>query len=174
VIQGVADGAYWQLVTSMFTHVEIWHIAFNMFALYVLGPQLELVLGRWRFLAIYLLSGLSGSAAVYWLSSPNTPTVGASGALFGLMGALLVVAIKQRAQVSQLLMWIGLNFVITVVGRGFISWQGHVGGFLGGVLLAVVIAWAPRAQRTRWQTAGLALFAVAVFVACALRTAVLG
>ena len=65
-IPGVADGAYYQLVTSMFTHVQLWHIGFNMFALYALGPQLELVVGRARFIALYFLSGLAGSALVYW------------------------------------------------------------------------------------------------------------
>src|SRR3954454_11556632 len=84
VITGVSDGAWWQLLTSTFTHVQIWHIGFNMLALYVLGPQLEAMLGRWRFLALYLLSGLFGSAAVYWLSPTNAPTLGASGAIFGL------------------------------------------------------------------------------------------
>ena len=61
-----SDGAYWQLVTSMFTHVQLWHIGFNMLALYALGPQLELAVGRARFLALYFLSGLAGSALVYW------------------------------------------------------------------------------------------------------------
>ncbi len=65
-LPGVADGAYWQLVTSAFTHVEIWHIGFNMLALWVLGPQLELAIGRARFLALYLLSALAGSTLVYW------------------------------------------------------------------------------------------------------------
>ena len=126
----------WQLFTSAFTHLDLLHIGFNMVALWVLGPQLEMALGRLRFLAVYFLSALSGSALVYWLSSPSTPTIGASGAIFGLLGALLVVAFKVRGNYSQLLVWIGLNFVITVVGRSFISWQGHLGGFVGGVRAA--------------------------------------
>ena len=88
-VHGVADGAWWQLVTSMFTHVEIWHIGFNMLALWILGPQLEAVMGRVRFLGLYFLSGLAGSACVYWLADQQVQTVGASGAIFGLMGALL-------------------------------------------------------------------------------------
>ena len=80
----------------MFTHVEIWHIGFNMLALYVLGPAARAAIGRTRFLALYLLSGLAGSATVLWLSAPHSQTLGASGAIFGLMGALLVVAIKVR------------------------------------------------------------------------------
>jgi membrane associated rhomboid family serine protease len=170
---GVATGAPWQLVTSMFTHVQVFHIGFNMLALWFLGPQLELVLGRARFLALYLLSGLAGSAAVYWLSDQNTPTLGASGAIFGLMGALLVIAHKQRADVSQLLVWIGINAALTFFGSG-ISWQGHVGGFVGGVVLAYVLAYAPRERRTTYQAAGFAGVAILVVVAFVLRTASLG
>jgi membrane associated rhomboid family serine protease len=170
---GVADGAYWQLLTSMFLQVQILHIGFNMLALWFLGPSLEVALGRLRFLAVYLLSGLTGSAFVYWFSGVHVPTLGASGAIFGLMGALLVLALKVRADVSQLLVWIGINFVITVVGRGFISWQGHLGGFIGGALLAALIAWSPRKHRAVWQIAGLSAYAVVLVVAIATRTLVL-
>jgi membrane associated rhomboid family serine protease len=170
---GVADGAYWQLLTSMFTHVEIWHIGFNMVALWVLGPQLEAVLGRTRFLIVYLVSGLTGSVLVYWLSAPNTPTLGASGALFGLMGALLVVVFKVRGQVSQVLMWIGLNFVFTLLGRGFISWQGHLGGFIGGVVVATILVYAPRQRRVLWQALGVGLVVVLLLGAVGARTATL-
>ena len=102
---GVADGAYWQLVTSAFTHVEVWHIGFNMLALWVLGPQLELALGRARFLALYLLSGAGrlGAASTGWRRRAP-PTLGASGAIFGLMGALLVVALKVGGDVQPILM----------------------------------------------------------------------
>lgn len=170
---GVADGAYWQLLTSMFLQVQVLHIGFNMLALWFLGPQLEVALGRLRFLAVYLLSGLTGSAFVYWFSGVHVPTLGASGAIFGLMGALLVLALKVRADVSQLLVWIGINFVITVVGRGFISWQGHLGGFIGGALLAALIAWSPRKHRAAWQIVGLAAYLVLLVVAIATRTLVL-
>ena len=171
--EGVSDGAYWQLLTSAFTHLDLWHVGFNMVALWFLGPQLEMVLGRTRFLAVYLLAALSGSALVYWLSDPNTPTIGASGAIFGLMGALLVVAYKVHANVSQLMMWIGLNFLITVVGRSFISWQGHLGGFLGGLLLAAVLVYAPKPSRSRWQLAGTLALGTVIAFAIAARTAVL-
>jgi membrane associated rhomboid family serine protease len=172
-LPGVSDGAWWQLVTSMFTHVEVFHIGFNMLALWILGPQLEMVLGRVRYLGLYLLSGLVGSAAVYWLSSEFTPTIGASGAIFGLMGALLVLAYKVRADVSQLLMWIGLNAALTFFGRG-ISWQGHVGGFVGGVVLAAILVYAPRTRRTAWQAAGFGAVALLVLLAIVTRTVALG
>jgi membrane associated rhomboid family serine protease len=144
-----------------------------MLALWFLGPQLEAAIGRLRFLALYLLSGLCGSALVFWLAGIHTPTLGASGAIFGLMGGLLLIAIKVRANPSQLLLWIGLNFFITVLGRGFISWQGHLGGFIGGALIGAIIAYAPRRNRTLWQSAGLGLVGVAVAVACLARAAAL-
>ena len=169
-VQGVADGALWQLVTSMFTHVEIWHIGFNMLALYVLGPHLESVLGRARFLALYLLSGLVGSATVYWLAQESSVTVGASGSLFGLMAALLVVAVKGRGDVQGLLTLVAINVAITVFGRGFISWQGHLGGFVGGLLLAVALVYAPRSGRTTWQLIGVGLIALATVAAVVART----
>ncbi|GCD90194.1 rhomboid family intramembrane serine protease [Nocardioides sp. LS1] len=172
-IPGVSDGAYWQLLTSAFTHVEIWHIGFNMLALWVLGPQLELAIGRARFVALYLLSGLAGSVLVYWAAPVGGSTLGASGAIFGLMGALLVLAFKVRAQMQPVLTWIGINFLITVVGRGFISWQGHLGGFLGGLLIAAALVYAPRQRRTTWQVAGLTAVGVVLVVATLLRTAAL-
>ena len=170
---GVAGGDVYQLLTSMFTHVELFHIGFNMVALWVLGPQLEMLLGRVRYLALYLLSGLVGSAMVYWFSNPTTPTLGASGAIFGLMGALLVLAFKVRADMNQLLVWIGINVAFTFFGRSTISWQGHLGGFIGGVVLAAILAYAPRQRRTTWQAAGFAVVSVLVVVAVVARTAVL-
>ena len=156
---GVADGAFWQLISSAFMHTEIWHIGFNMLALWILGPQLEAALGRTRFLALYLLSALAGSTFVYLLSAPQTATLGASGAVFGLMGGLLVVAFKVGGNVSQILTWVGINVVITVVGRGVISWQGHAGGLIGGLLIAAIIVYAPRTRRTVVQAVGLSAIA---------------
>lgn len=173
LFDGVATGAYWQLVTSAFTHLDLWHIGFNMVALWVLGPQLEMVLGRTRFLAVYFLSALSGSVCVYWLSGINTPTIGASGAIFGLMGALLVVSYKVRGNVQQIMMWIGINFVITLLGRSFISWQGHLGGFIGGLLVAAAIVYAPKANRSYWQLGAAILVVLLLAFAIVARTAVL-
>ncbi len=143
---GVADGAWWQLLTSVFTHVQPLHIGFNMLALYFLGPMLENVLGRARFLALYLVSGIAGSAAVMLLSDPNTQTLGASGAIFGLMGALAVVALKVRGQVQAVLILIGLNLVFTFTVPG-ISWQGHLGGLVGGALVGAAMVYAPKQHR---------------------------
>ena len=165
---GVADGAYWQVLTSAFTHVEVWHIGFNMLALWVLGPQLELAIGRARFIALYLVSALAGSALVLWAAPTDTSTLGASGATFGLMGALLVVAYKVRGNVQQILMWIGINAVLTLTISG-ISWQGHLGGFLGGLATAAVIVYAPRKNRTQLQIAGVSVIAIVVLTAIAAR-----
>ncbi|MCD4533089.1 rhomboid family intramembrane serine protease [Nocardioides sp. cx-169] len=172
-VPGVADGSYWQLLTSMFAHVEMWHIAFNMVALYALGPQLELVLGRARFLALYLLSGLAGSTLVYWLAGEHSATLGASGAVFGLMGALLVVAFKVGGNLQSLLTWIGVNVVITVIGAQFISWQAHLGGLVGGVVIAAALVYAPRQSRTQFQVGALVVLAALLALAVIVRTAVL-
>ncbi|WP_337191839.1 rhomboid family intramembrane serine protease [Nocardioides flavescens] len=173
-LPGVVDGAYWQLVTSMFMHVQPLHIGFNMLALWVLGPQLELAIGRARFLALYFISGLAGSALVYWAASEYGATLGASGAIFGLMGALAVIAFKVGGDVRGILTWIGINFVITfVVAR--ISWQGHLGGFLGGLAVAAILVYAPRGpRRTAFQTAGLCFVLAVVLFAIAARSVVLG
>ena len=172
-ISGVATGSWWQLATSAFSHVQVWHIAFNMMALYFLGPQLEMVLGRARFVAVYLLSGLAGSTAVMWLADQHTQTLGASGAIFGLMGALVVVGMKIRANVQQLVFWIGLNVVITITGSAYISWQGHFGGLAGGALLAAILVYAPRRARAAYQWGAMAAFAAACLVLVGLRVAAL-
>ncbi len=158
LVQGVDDGAWWQLLTSMFTHVEPLHVGFNMLALYFLGPMLETVLGRARFVALYFVSGIAGSATVMLLSAPNGQTVGASGAIFGLMGALAVVSLKVRGQVQSIMMWIGLNLVFTFTVPG-ISWQGHLGGLVGGAVIGAAMVYAPRSHRglVQWGTAGLVL-----------------
>jgi len=157
-LPGVADGAWWQVLTSTFAHEQLLHIGFNMLALYFLGPMLENVLGRTRFLALYLVSGIAGSAAVMLLSDPNTSTLGASGSIFGLMGALAVVAVKVRGQVQTILMWIGLNLVITFTVGG-ISWQGHLGGLTGGALLGAAMVFAPRQHRSvvQWTATTMVL-----------------
>lgn len=161
-VEGVATGAWWQLLTSMFTHQALLHIGFNMLALWILGPQLEAVVGRLRFLALYFLSGLAGAAAVLYLTTPYVPTIGASGAIFGLMGALLVIAFKMRRDYTQILFWIGLNVFITFFAGARISWQGHLGGLVGGILVALVLAYAPRENRARWQAIGLAGIAAGI------------
>ncbi len=167
-VTGVADGAYWQVLTSAFTHVEVWHIGLNMLVLWFLGPQLELAIGRVRFLALYLLSAVAGSAVVLWFAPAQVQTVGASGAIFGLMGALLVLALKVGGNVSQIGGWLLLNAVLTFTFPN-ISWQGHLGGFLGGLLVTGVLVYAPRQRRGSWQALGLAVLGVLLLAAVAAR-----
>lgn len=171
-LPGFADGAYWQVLTSGFTHVAILHIAFNMFALWVIGPQLELMLGRVRFLALYFLSLVAGSTAVLWAAPEFQPTLGASTAIYGLFAALLVLALKVGADVRQLLMLIGINVFITFAVPN-ISWQGHLGGFVGGALVVGALVYAPKRHRTAYQVAGLSLVGVLLVVAILARTAAL-
>jgi len=170
-LPGVVDGAYWQVVTSMFSHVTPLHIGFNMLALWVLGPQLELAIGRVRFLALYFISGLAGSATVLWLGPEFTfaGTLGASGAIFGLMGALAVVALKVGGDVRGILTWIGINFFLTFAIAN-ISWQGHVGGFVAGSAVGAILVYAPHGpNRTPVQVAGTAAVALVVLAAIAAR-----
>ena len=167
--EGVASGAWWQVLTNAFTHLDVIHIAFNMAALYVLGPQLESVLGRARFLALYLVSALAGSAAVVWFSAPYTTTMGASGAIFGMMGAMLLIVWKRRGDVRTILVWLGMNVAITFVGSSFISWQGHLGGLVGGMAVTAALIWLPREQQRLWQWPLVGLVAVLAVAAIVVR-----
>ena len=169
----VAQGEWWRLLSSAFAHLGLFHVALNMIAVYLLGPRLETLLGRARFLALYLVSALAGSALVMWASSPFGATLGASGAVFGLFGAYLVIALKVKADLRPILTVIGINLLLTVVGRSFISWQGHLGGFLGGLLVALVLVYAPRKGRARWQWLGVGAMLVLTLAAIAARAAVL-
>jgi len=173
-VEGVSGGAYWQVLTSAFSHYDVLHLGFNMLALYFLGPMLEQVLGRLRFLAVYFVSAFTASAAVMLVSNPNSQTLGASGAIFGLMGALVVVAFKVKADLRQILFWLGLNLVFTFYNTGSISWQGHLGGLLGGALTAAIIVYAPRKRREVIQWTGIVLVLVVALVVIAAQAVVLG
>lgn len=166
------DDRYYELITSAFTHVEIWHIGFNMLALWMLGPELERALGWLRFLALYLLSALAGSVCVLWLSGEGVATVGASGAIFGLMGGLVVIAHKVHGDISGLIGWIGANAVLTFLIPN-VSWQGHLGGFVGGAVVAAILVYAPRKHRSAVQAAGLGGLLLLLAVAAVVRAATL-
>ncbi|MFS8479160.1 MAG: rhomboid family intramembrane serine protease [Micromonosporaceae bacterium] len=167
---GVAAGEYYRLLTSMFLHAGILHLLMNMWALWVLGRNLEVALGPVRFLALYLLSGLGGSVAVYWFSHPNVPTVGASGAIFGLFAAFFVVLRRLGRDTSAIIPVLVINLIITFTVPA-ISWQGHIGGMISGGILAAGLAYAPRQNRTPVQVAVLAAFALALLVMTFARTA---
>ena len=126
----------WRMLTALFLHANVLHILFNMYALFIFGPILEHGLGRWRFVALYLLSGLGGSVAVLFLA-PGIAVLGASGAIFGLFSAFFVIQRHMGGNSMQMLIVIGLNLAI-----GFIipqvAWQAHVGGLVIGALVALV------------------------------------
>jgi membrane associated rhomboid family serine protease len=136
----IARGEVWRLVTAGFVHAGMLHLAFNMFALYVLGGLLEPAIGRLRFALIYFVSLLAGSFGALLLTAPATPTVGASGAVFGLMGAAIVVMRNRgiNPMESGLGLWLGLNLAITFLIPG-ISIGGHIGGLVGGTLAALLL-----------------------------------
>jgi len=165
---GVAHGQYYRLLTSAFLHEPGFggfgplHIVFNMWALMLVGPALERLLGRVRFLAVYLLSALGGSVMFYLLAPVHEWGLGASGAIFGLFGAYFVVAKRLRVDSRSIVFLIVLNLVISFAVAG-IAWQAHVGGLLTGGLLTAAYAYAPRNQRTLVQV-GATVAVVAVLV----------
>ncbi|HZB29838.1 MAG TPA: rhomboid family intramembrane serine protease [Streptosporangiaceae bacterium] len=163
------DGQYERLVTSAFLHYGIAHLLLNMWALYVVGQPLEQWLGRLRFSALYGLSALGGSVMVYLLSAPNTLTAGASGAVFGLFGAIFVVSKRLNYDVRGIAVLIVINLVFTFTFSG-ISWQGHIGGLITGSALALAYAYAPRQSRTLIQLGASLAIAAAVVVLIVLRT----
>ncbi|PZT69069.1 rhomboid family intramembrane serine protease [Streptomyces sp. SW4] len=168
-MDGVADGEWYRLVTSMFTHWEIWHIAFNMLSLWWLGGPLEAALGRARYLALYLVSGLAGSALAYLLASPGTATLGASGAIFGLFGATAVLMRRLNYDMRPVLILLAINLVFTFTWAN-ISWQAHIGGLVAGVVVGYAMVHAPRERRSLVQYGTCALVLAVVVGLTLLRT----
>lgn len=157
----VADGEVWRLVTSGFLHFGPIHLVVNMLALYIIGRELEAVLGHSRFLAVYLLSLLGGSALVFALEQVNSLTAGASGAIYGLMGGLLMVLLRLRRSPGPALFIIGINVVITFTIPG-ISIYGHLGGLVFGTLATAAMVYAPQQRRTLVQVGAIAALAAVV------------
>jgi rhomboid protease GluP len=141
----VAQGEAWRLLSSMFLHSGIVHLGLNMLSLYFLGSFVEQAFGRGRFLALYLLSGLSGSLAYLYFGGFNVPAVGASGAIFGLLGGILGYALRrgtfswQNPLIRQLLILLALNLYL-----GFsipnVSNTAHLGGLAGGFIFGWLVA----------------------------------
>jgi len=135
----VAQGEYYRLITAAFLHAGILHIMFNMLALYVIGPPLEVAIGRVRFTTLYLLAAFGGSVLSYLFSDPRIEGVGASGAIFGLFGAFLVIARARRADTSGILVLIVINLVFSFADPQ-IDWRAHVGGLVIGTAAAAAFA----------------------------------
>jgi membrane associated rhomboid family serine protease len=138
----VGTGDWWRPLTAGVLHIGPIHLLFNMLALYVLGRDLETVLGRGRFVAVYLVALLGGSAAVMIFSAPGQEVAGASGAVFGLMGGLVVVLRRLRLPLGQVIGLIVINVVISVVIPG-ISIVGHLGGLVVGAIATAALVHAP-------------------------------
>jgi membrane associated rhomboid family serine protease len=169
-MQGIAAGQWYRLLTSAFLpptgNLGFLDILFNMWALFAVGPALEQLLGRARFITVYLLSALGGGVAFYLLAANNVPALGASGAIFGLFGAWFVVSRRLQLDSRGILVLIGINLAFSFIYRGTIAWQDHVGGLIVGVLVTAAFAYAPRKNRLVYQVgavvAVLAILAVIV------------
>lgn len=169
---GVAQGDWYRIITSGFMHVSIFHLGINMWALWVLGQVTERALGRYQTVVLYMIALVSGSFGAL-LVSPFSLTVGASGAIFGLMGGLLVVAQARGIAMREtgLLGVLGINLVLTFTLSGSLSVGGHIGGLIGGALAAFIIVTIPAKFRslhgpskTMYQAVVPALVFVAIIV----------
>jgi membrane associated rhomboid family serine protease len=166
---GVADGEWYRVITSAFLHDRnnYAHIVFNMLSLWWIGAPLERLLGRSRYVALYLISALAGSAAVL-LIAPHSLTLGASGAIFGLFGATAVFMRRLRYDMRPILILLALNIVFSFTWAN-VSWQAHMGGLVAGTAVAIGMAYAPRERRdlVQWGTAAGVLVLSVVLTAVA-------
>ncbi|WP_229503607.1 rhomboid family intramembrane serine protease [Nesterenkonia sedimenti] len=156
----------WRMLTSALLHSpqQAAHLFFNMIALWFVGRAMEPEIGRLRFGALLLLSAFGGSVAVMYWSDPLTPTVGASGAVFGLFGALFVLLRSSGSETGGVVALLAINMVFSFLVPQ-ISWQGHLGGLVTGAVVATVYAYAPKRQRGLWQSLGLILIAALLLLA---------
>jgi membrane associated rhomboid family serine protease len=162
---GVAAGQWYRMITSAFLpgtgYLGILDIAFNLWALYIVGPAMERLLGPVRFVAIYLASALGGALSYYLLAAPNVPALGASGAIFGLFGALLIIGRHIGAPIGGIAVVIGINLVFTFLPGSGIAWQAHVGGLITGAVAGLIFA----RTRSRERRAMQVWLLIALFVA---------
>jgi membrane associated rhomboid family serine protease len=161
-VHGVAAGEWYRLITSAFLApatglsggLGIWDILFNMWALIFVGPALEGLLGRWRFLSVYLLSAVGGGVMYYFLAPPYDPALGASGAIFGLFGAWFVVSRRLRLDSRGIVALIAINLALSLFLHNIIAWQAHIGGLLTGAVITAAYAYAPTRNRALVQVLG--------------------
>jgi membrane associated rhomboid family serine protease len=162
-------GAYtvsepWRMITSIFLHQSILHVGLNMYSLWIVGPALETMLGRIRYLALFFIAGFGGSVGVLLLASPLQPVVGASGAIFGLFGAYFIIQRRLGGNATQMLVLIAINLVYGFIVPG-IAWQGHVGGLIAGAAVALVYLETRRINQRPLQvvlTAAVAVLLIAI------------
>lgn len=160
---GIADGAYYRLITADFVHFGLLHIALNMYALYILGRYLERTLGHLRFAALYLVAGIGGNVAVYMFSAPDQLSAGASTSIFGLFVAVFFINRKLGRETTSIVVLLVINVMATFWVRS-ISIAGHIGGLVTGALLSLGLAYAPRKQRSlvQWGSFGVVLIVLVV------------
>ncbi|MGD9954460.1 MAG: rhomboid family intramembrane serine protease [Candidatus Nanopelagicales bacterium] len=167
----IADGnEYYRLITSMFLHGSLLHIGFNMLVLWSLGPSIENLLGHLRYATLYLLAGLGGSVASFWFTGVVTPSIGASGAIYGLFGAWVVIGRRLNLDLTQVVGLIAINLVIGFVVPN-VDWRAHLGGLVTGAVVAAVFAYAPRGGRTAVQIAGVVVVLALLVAATVVRDA---
>ncbi|WP_434616438.1 rhomboid family intramembrane serine protease [Arthrobacter sp. A5] len=165
----------WRMLTSAFLHSQDFlpHILFNMYALWIMGRALEPALGRLRFVAVYLVSAFAGSVGVLLLAPAGGPVVGASGAIFGLFGALFVIQRRRGGDVRQIVILIVINAALGFMVSG-IAWQAHLGGLIAGGLAALIFAHAPKGPRQAViQFGGMAVLVVLLIALTIVRTAMI-
>jgi membrane associated rhomboid family serine protease len=151
----VHHGQWYRLITATFLHANASHIIFNMLTLAIVGSPTEAALGKVRFLTLYLVSALGGSVASYLLGPANAPGVGASGAIFGVMGAYFVIARRRRWDTSAILILIGVNLFLGFVTTG-VDWRAHLGGLVTGAVVGLPMS----RSRTGWQLGPIGEMAV--------------
>jgi membrane associated rhomboid family serine protease len=168
----VDRGEWWRVISAMFLHGGILHVMFNMYALWLFGPVLERRFGSVSFLSLYLAAGAAGGA-LYQMIGPDAWAVGASGAIFGLFGALLIASYRQRhtragaASFSQLVLLLGINLSLPLF-IGNIAWQAHVGGLAAGAVIGAVWDRLPRGPGSTWKRTAVALLVGGAAMAAAL------
>jgi membrane associated rhomboid family serine protease len=174
----VSDGQWWRLITSGFLHYGNYggygpvHLLFNMFALWVIGRDLEVALGRRRFLAVYLISLLGGSTSVMLFGDPGGGVAGASGAIYGLFGGIAVIVFKAKLNPTPVLTLLAINIFLSVSLPG-ISLLGHLGGLLAGALATAAMVYSPPARRNQIQIGACVALLVIMLLAVAVKGAAL-
>jgi membrane associated rhomboid family serine protease len=159
---------WFRMLSSVFMHAGLLHLGFNMYVLYLLGRPLEQVLGHGRFLTLYLVSGLGGAVASYTFSPMITLSVGASGAIYGLMAGYIVIARRLDAEATQIMVLLAINVALGFVLSG-IDWRAHLGGAATGAIVALVLT-TGRGREGRAKLAQQVTATVLVLAALALVT----
>lgn len=153
----------WRMLTILLVHSTsgfygLLHVGLNMYMLWVLGSMLEPAIGRARFLLLYLFAGFAGSLGVMFLTPATTATVGASGAIFGLLGALIVIQRRLGGNATGLIVLVAVNFALNFLSSGSVSWQAHLGGLIGGAVVGAIYASTRQRSKQRMQTGLLIAF----------------